>query len=338
MTQSPLWKRWSRTPRSEKVIVVLDRVYAEKADDRRGGVGTETQIITPHIYKNVDQNKFVGVISEVNPEGTPYLPTFYSSRIYIDLSRDELFTANFDQLLRWAFDKPAFPKPALGRPPEFLNEQTVLLPTLSKANRAIDLLRLGAPKSSVALQDYLDAFTENLESLRLQPQEGVEFDELVFKSIEAIKPYRDQFISVITALAKSGPDQEDIAKLKRFFEQLVPFLFRPEHVDQYFENWFDNYRFIVHEFLLYMIAILIKQERFSSVDEFVTGGLYVGNVPLLADNALQPITILQQAIPSLATRSQRLGLNRLSLHADLVKGLLPIEWVIFLEFECDSGI
>ena len=93
-------------PEVRKVIVVLDRVYAEKADDRRGGVGTETQIITPHIYKSVDQNKFVGVISEVNPEGTPYLPTFYSSRIYIDLSRDELFTANFDQLLRWAFDKP----------------------------------------------------------------------------------------------------------------------------------------------------------------------------------------------------------------------------------------
>jgi hypothetical protein len=44
----------------KKVIVILDRVYAQKADGRQGGVGTETQIITPQIYKSVDQQKFVG--------------------------------------------------------------------------------------------------------------------------------------------------------------------------------------------------------------------------------------------------------------------------------------
>src|SRR5450631_3686414 len=32
-------------PTVEKVIIVSDRVYAEKADGRRGGVGTEAQII-----------------------------------------------------------------------------------------------------------------------------------------------------------------------------------------------------------------------------------------------------------------------------------------------------
>src|SRR5438270_13112282 len=34
-------------PQIQKVIVVLDRTYAEKADGRQGGVGTETQIISP---------------------------------------------------------------------------------------------------------------------------------------------------------------------------------------------------------------------------------------------------------------------------------------------------
>src|SRR5882757_4460728 len=69
----------------EKVVVILDRVYAEKADGRKGGVGTETQIITPHIYKKVrDQNKFVCVISETDAEGKPYLPAYYQSRLYID--------------------------------------------------------------------------------------------------------------------------------------------------------------------------------------------------------------------------------------------------------------
>ena len=41
----------------KKVIVVSDKKYAEKADGRQGGVGTETQIITPHIYKKVLDQK-----------------------------------------------------------------------------------------------------------------------------------------------------------------------------------------------------------------------------------------------------------------------------------------
>jgi TIR domain len=151
----------------KKVIVILDRVYAQKADGRQGGVGTETQIITPQIYKSVDQQKFVGVISEKDADGKPFLPVFYSSRIYIDLSDDSIFAENFDHLLRWVFDKPTFPKPALGRTPEFLSEQTVLLPTRSRASRAISLLRNASAGGSAALQDYLETFSDNLETLRL---------------------------------------------------------------------------------------------------------------------------------------------------------------------------
>ena len=66
-------------PEIKKVIVVLDRTYAEKADGREGGVGTETQIISPKIYAKADQNKFVGVASETGEDGKPFLPTFYKS-------------------------------------------------------------------------------------------------------------------------------------------------------------------------------------------------------------------------------------------------------------------
>jgi hypothetical protein len=31
----------------------------------------------------------------------PFLPTFYKSRIYIDLSNSDIYATNFDQLLRW---------------------------------------------------------------------------------------------------------------------------------------------------------------------------------------------------------------------------------------------
>jgi len=59
----------------KKVVVVCDRLYAEKADGREGGVGTETQIISQEMYNQVDstdqKQKFVAVITEKNEEGIP---------------------------------------------------------------------------------------------------------------------------------------------------------------------------------------------------------------------------------------------------------------------------
>jgi hypothetical protein len=51
-------------PDIQKVAIVTDRTYAEKADGRSGGVGTETQIISKEVYEQTQQNKFVAVVME----------------------------------------------------------------------------------------------------------------------------------------------------------------------------------------------------------------------------------------------------------------------------------
>ena len=77
----------------KKVIVICDKVCAEKADGREGGVGTETQIISGELYSQVDaaqrHQKFVALITERNEQGKPYMPTFMRNRIYIDMSDSE---------------------------------------------------------------------------------------------------------------------------------------------------------------------------------------------------------------------------------------------------------
>ena len=83
----------------KKVVIVCDRIYAEKADGRSGGVGTETQIISPEIYGKQNQDKFVAVVAEIDENGKAFLPTYYKSRIYIDLSNDDSYSTNFEQLL-----------------------------------------------------------------------------------------------------------------------------------------------------------------------------------------------------------------------------------------------
>jgi hypothetical protein len=315
----------------DKVIMVLDRRYAEKADDRKGGVGTETQIITPHIYANADQNKFVGIASEVDADGKPYKPAYYASRIHIDLSNEEIYAENFEHLLRWIYGKPAFPKPALGKPPEFLKEEVVLLPTRSHAQRAVSLSRSASPAAHGALIEYFDNLSDNFEMLRIEDAGGPEFDEEVIKSISGFLPYRDEFVGVLNAVAKSAlPSEEYVVALKRFFERLIPFMYRPPDLMSYSDHWFDNYRFIIHELFLYGVAILIKNEKFSEVDDFLSGGFYVASFPETGSREpLQDFTIFRQHLASLRHRNQRLSLRRLSVHADLLKDRAPQKGILF---------
>ena len=126
-----------------KVIIICDKGYIAKANQRSGGVGTETQIITPEIYKTQTQDKFVAVVVERDENGKPYLPAFYGSRIYIDFSDDSSRAKSYDQLLRWIFDKPLHQKPSLGHRPAFLSddERDISLATSSRFRRAVDALR-----------------------------------------------------------------------------------------------------------------------------------------------------------------------------------------------------
>ena len=46
------------------VLIVCDKNYQMKADSRSGGVGIETQIITPNMYGKVKETKFIPILAE----------------------------------------------------------------------------------------------------------------------------------------------------------------------------------------------------------------------------------------------------------------------------------
>src|SRR5205807_3379805 len=133
-------------PSVRKVVVICDRIYAEKADGRKGGVGTETQIISKELYEQVDptdqKQKFVAVITEKDESGKAYVPTFLKSRIYIDMSDSSLRSESFERLLRWIFDKPLYKRPDRGKAPSHIFiEDGISLGTSSRFRLATEALR-----------------------------------------------------------------------------------------------------------------------------------------------------------------------------------------------------
>ena len=305
----------------KKVIIVCDESYAKKADSRSGGVGTETQIISSEIYSSVNEDKFVAVIAEKDDEGKAHLPTYYKSRIYIDLSYDELYAKNFEQLLRWIFNKPVNVKPELGKVPAFLSDSPAAsLGTSAISRRCIDAYRNSKPHAHGALREYFQTFLDNYEKFRLEPSNGnSEFDEEVVKSIESFVPYRNEAIEVFLTVANYGDSESVGDDLHYFFEQLIPLMDCPGNINQ-FHTWdWDNLKYIVQELFMYCAASLIKSQQFGVLSTLLQQRYFVARDQDYGRNAMRSFGVFRNHLDSLEHRNRRLKLNRKSLHADLIK-------------------
>ena len=117
-------ERMVTDPNVTHVLVVCDKAYSEKADARKAGVGTESQIISREVYEKVEQSKFIPVVCEFSDDHEPFLPTFFKSRIWIDFSSSEAVNENWEKLVRVLYGKPAHQKPSLGNPPAYITTDT----------------------------------------------------------------------------------------------------------------------------------------------------------------------------------------------------------------------
>jgi hypothetical protein len=322
-----------------KVAMVCDKVYAEKADGRRGGVGTETQIISREVYESTDQNKFVAVIAERDSSGAPFLPTYYKSRIYIDLSDTSNFAENFEKLVRWVFDRPLYVRPQLGTPPSFVTESEAFsLGTSSLAKRAIEGVKAYKGFAKGALEEYLTTFAANLERLRITDKSAA-LDEQVVSKVDAFEASRNEFIQVLTAFVQYGQSGSFSPVLHRFLESVLALYERPEEQSSGQEDEFDQFKFIGHELFLYALAIFLRNQEFESAGTLLSQPYYSISRARSHGDSVSSFTAFRAYIRSLESRNKRLGLRRLSLRADMLEKRskssgFPFQAVMQADFVC----
>jgi SEFIR domain len=311
-------------PEVTKVIIVSDKKCSEKANNRKGGVGTESQIMSPEIYKKADQSKFAAVVSEVDANGEPYLPAFLSSRIYIDMT-DSRYATNFEQWLRWLFEKRAYVKPALGKMPSFLNDEAPS-PTRAEVKRTIEAFNTSSRAASASTTKYLESLARVLESFRVDPNHS-DFPQAVIDNIETFLPYRNEFIEFIFA-ATPAFDEETARALQRFFESIIPLMSRPESVSGWRDWDFDNFVFIVHELFLYTVAILLRCERFETLAYFLNLRFYVRD-DNNHDEFMHSFSTVRKPMKALGPKQSEL--RRVSLRADILEQRSHVSGVKFVD-------
>jgi len=262
----------------------------------------------------------VAVLKERDESGMPFLPVYYRSRIYIDLSDPSTYADNFERLLRWIYDRPLYTKPELGKTPSFLSQTETLIDiaTSSRLRRAIDSIKMGRSYANAAAEDYFRTLAEEFEKLRI-PTDSDPFDEAVIQSIEAFLPYRNEAIEMFHTLALYLDTEDTRRILHRFFEQLIPYMERPEHVRSYRKWDFDNFCFIIHELFLYALAALMQHERFHSCAYLLAADYYIEGYSEYGRDVMVSFEVLRKYMESLKHRNERLKLRRLSLRADLLK-------------------
>lgn len=255
-------------PTVTRVLVLCDPAYAAKADDRQGGVGTETLIISPTVYREAQQTKFLPVLMERDSNGDARLPVYLAGRLYTDLSDPRHETEYYQQLLRRLHGKPERAKPPLGAPPSYLDEAAPALGTGTARIQFEDAVLRGRPYHRAALSEYLDRLADAFAAERIRGQDVVDGAALLGRvraSITAFTPYRDEFAGLVAFVGTHLVEHEPYDRLHRFFEQIAAARYgiRQERWDPDAE--FENLNFLMRELALYAIAQLLRAEQFSGL-------------------------------------------------------------------------
>ena len=265
-------ERMVTDPNVTHVLVICDKGYAEKADARKQGVGTESQIISQKVYDQVEQTKFIPIVCEFKGPDTPYLPTFLQSRIWINFSSLEAVNSNWEQLIRRLYGKPIHKKPKIGKPPVYLSDTaTPLSPARSQYNLLHQAILEAKPGVPVYRQQFLDACIEYADELRIRDQPDLEdLGEKVLEDFGKLVPIRDCIVDWVLLESKVAPSENFSEALIDFLEKLLELKARPLELNSYNDNWFEAHRLFVFETFLYIITGLLKARAFKDLNNVFT--------------------------------------------------------------------
>lgn len=304
------------------VLIFSDDQYTEKADARKAGVGTESQIISKEVYDKVDQKKFIPIVCQKDENSEPRLPVFLKSRIWIDFSTPEAVNENWEKLLRVLYGKPIHEKPSIGKPPSFLSDAIARpsLPTLGKFNTLRDALLNAKPTIEFCRKDFIDVTIGFIDSLRIRQNPNIEHrDEKVLIDLHTLLPIRDQLIDWLILESSFAPAPRFDNMLVDFLERILALRYPPEDLKQLEGWWSDSQRIFTYELFLYIIAILIKADRFENLQNIFTTHFILPESAVRGGRDFVAYDEFYGYSETLDYRNKRLKLNRISILADIIK-------------------
>lgn len=249
-------------PDITKVLIISDKSYTEKANKRKNGVGDETVIISSELYGNHKQEKFIPIVAEKDEKGNPYLPTYIKTRIYIDLSNEEIYEAEYEKLLRNIYEKPLYRKPKLGKRPEWIDEEETNLFPLKDLIKQIKGCDNSNKRRSCILR-FEEKYIEELKGFYIQnvkPEEA-------FKNYQKTKGIRDVFLEFIEMISIEEKEYAEV--VCDFFEFMYNHLTNitkiREGTHSYIEDDLDVFKVLIWELFILTVTYMRYIKDYYSI-------------------------------------------------------------------------
>ena len=245
----------------DRVLIICDKAYQERANGRQGGVGDETVVISSEVYGHMQQTKFIPLVFERDEYNNPFMPTYIKSRKYIDFSNEANYEKSYEVLLRVLYDMPVNKKPKLGKKPDWLQNENV---NHNELNILIKSLKCGATENLKKYQSicikFTDAFVNLLNEFRFK-NDQFNTEELV-KKISSLKPIRDVYFDFLEVILESQFFSSSF--ITNFFERIYNEVGIIEK-GSYTQSTFEYYDFFRWESFIGTVALLLHYEKYDEV-------------------------------------------------------------------------
>ncbi|MBR4669482.1 MAG: TIR domain-containing protein [Butyrivibrio sp.] len=256
-----------KDPNITNVILLLDENYTKKADKRSGGVGTETQIISPKVYESVEQDRFVPVVFERNSKGEVCKPIYLQGRFHYDLSDDQNYDNEYMNLVRHLYGIETYRKPEIGRKPYWVEEQIEIKPLYT-----VRYDSLKHNKSEAEKKEQFEKFLHEIETKIIDYSKEIsnsESDESYLDCYAATREIRTCFLEII---GKSAYIHDGVENVADFFENTF------NELDEYSGIGNEICKILIHELFIYYVAWLLKKRMYKDLG-YILGRTYFKNKP-----------------------------------------------------------
>lgn len=240
-------------PSITNVLMLLDPVYAKKADAHVGGVGTETQIISPQVYQKTEQSKFVPIVFERDAEGGVCKPTYLQGRLHFDLSLPEKFDTEYQRLVKRLYGIEVYEKPELGSQPKWLEKpigKSLLVPS------RFDILKTTAtPTAHVGqLVGFLNDIQNGIIEYTMDPNVTG-----IIERYAQMRPLRDDYLQLL----------KNYAYVENSVDVIATFLEDTHNRIEYADGAYNLKRLLVHELFIYTVSYFLKQKDYISAGKLL---------------------------------------------------------------------
>lgn len=238
------------------VLILLDPTYAEKANKNIGGVGTETQIISSKVYKQVDQNKFIPIVMKRNEDGSVSKPTYLQGRLHFDLTNENEYDLNYKKLVKFLYGEEYYEKPELGTKPTWVNEKISIDPKIINSYENLENKDISKKEIDNKFCNYLSNISTLIcEKGKMINDKQLQLNELL-NCYSKNNIIRKQYLLLLN---KSVAIENSYKSIASFFEETV------SNIKKKQKNNVDLLLIFIHELFIYTIAYYLRIKDYKSI-------------------------------------------------------------------------